>query len=426
MKKIKVLWLCNMIVPQFCTMLEVAPGYGGGWVEETLEKIALSERCELAYCAPFKSEDKIVECSYKGVRFYGFNKKEWRAYKYDEEVEEVFRDILNDFQPDIVHIFGTEFPHSLAMAKAFNNPERTIVHIQGLISICAQYYFAFLPEKVIYGYSFRDFLRKDNIFHQYKKFKERGKFEKEALKTVAHVMGRTEWDYMCVKQINQKIKYHYCEENLRNVFYDASNWAIEKCEKHTIFMSQGNYPVKGLHIALEALKIVKEEFPGVKLRIAGDDIIKTENVQDRIRKSYYAKYISKLIKELNLDNNVEFVGCLNSREMCSEYLRANVYILPSVIENSPNSLGEAMFLGTPAVAAGVGGVSSLMQHGKEGFVYQVNAPYMLAYYIMKIFEDEALAKLLSMNSRKKMKEKENISQNVSALMRIYSNVLETN
>ena len=68
---------------------------------------------------------------------------------------------------------------------------------------------------------------------------------------------------------------------------------------------------------------------------------------------------------------------------------------PSVIENSPNSIGEAMLLGVPIVASDVGGVSSLVEHWKNGFLYQADAPYMLAYYIGKIFEDSLMTEKMS-------------------------------
>lgn len=52
---------------------------------------------------------------------------------YDASMEQSLKAVIDDFQPDIVHIFGTEFPHTLAMVKAFGNPERTLIGIQGYV-----------------------------------------------------------------------------------------------------------------------------------------------------------------------------------------------------------------------------------------------------------------------------------------------------
>ena len=60
-----------------------------------------------------------------------------------------------------------------------------------------------------------------------------------------------------------------------------------------------------------------------------------------------------------LEDKVSFLGPLNAEQMKAEYLRSNVFLCPSSIENSPNSLGEAQMLGVPCVASYVGGIPIL-------------------------------------------------------------------
>ena len=57
-----------------------------------------------------------------------------------------------------------------------------------------------------------------------------------------------------------------------------------------------------------------------------------------------------------------------------------------------------MLLGTPIVASDVGGVSSLIEHKKNGFLYQADATYMLAYYITQLFDYNEKAMQLSKTS----------------------------
>ena len=52
---------------------------------------------------------------------------------------------------------------------------------------------------------------------------------------------------------------------------------------------------------------------------------------------------------------------------------------------TPNSVGEAMLFGCPAVSSCVGDVPDMLEHGREGVLYQASAPYMLA------FRDDELA-----------------------------------
>lgn len=391
----KVLWLCNVIIPQVCSCLCIEQGNSGGWMTQLAEMLDHTDEIELGICAPLRQERHLTEISWgHNSLFWGFQNNVWNPCKYDKTLERVFNDIIRKFQPDIVHIFGTEFPHTLAMVRVFDKPDKTVIHIQGLVSICAKHYYAYLPNYVIKRKTFRDMVRKDGIIEQKRKFKERGKFEVEALKSVNHVMGRTDWDRACCKLINPDVTYHYVQEMMRKEFYEGK-WIYEKCEKYSIFMSQGGYPLKGMHLTLEAIMLLKKIYPSIKLYVAGMDIVRCESLQQKLRRTYYAKYLKQLIEKWNLKNNVIFLGQLSAKEMKERLLRTNVFVSSSAIENSPNSIGEAMLLGTPIVASDVGGVSSLIEHGKTGFLYQADAPYMLAYYIEKLFDNSKLANQMS-------------------------------
>ena len=227
--------------------------YGGGWGEQLASILDHEKNLELTICAPFAEGKKLIKMAWGiGSMFYGFQKKDYRSWKYDPSLEVVFSAILEEVEPDIVHIFGTEFPHTLSMVKAFDNPSRTVIHIQGLVSVCADYYTAYLPDYVVHSNSVRDFLRHDNIFNQYKKFGMQGRYEIEAIKKVGHVMGRTDWDKTHCLSINSDVEYHHVQEIMRDEFY-GGKWEYSSCRKHTIFMSQAYYPIKGLHLMLQAM-----------------------------------------------------------------------------------------------------------------------------------------------------------------------------
>ena len=102
----------------------------------------------------------------------------------------------------------------------------------------------------------------------------------------------------------------------------------------------------------------------------------------------------KKIKKYHLQNKVIFTGPLNESKMRQRYLDAHVFVSPSLIENSPNSLGEAMILGVPSISSYVGGVPDMIKDKKEGFLYQHDAPYMLAY-ICEIFKHDSIALKIS-------------------------------
>lgn len=423
--KIRVLWICNAIIPQVSEKLNINASTGGGWLNQLSDIFDKRDDTELCIVAPFLQGDELVHITFGNKsEFYGFPKKIREPWKYDDSVEEVFARILAEFKPDLVHIFGTEFPHTLSMVRAFNNPDKTIIHVQGIISAIAKHYTAFLPEKVVKRYSFRDFIKRDNIEKQQDKFALRGEYEIEAIKKVRQVFHRTEWDEAVIKGINPTACLHYAQEMMRGAFYSGT-WNYEDCEKYSIFISQGNYPLKGLHIMLEALRSVKELHSGVKLYIAGDDILTVGSFKEKIRESYYSKYIRRLIIDWGLAENVEFTGPLSEEKMKQRYLKSNVFVSASSIENSSNSVAEAMLLGVPIVSSFVGGCTSLIEHGVNGLLYQADAPYMLAYYICEIFQNKDFAKSICKKEVEKARmlyDKELIVENI---LQTYKEMLET-
>ena len=144
--------------------------------------------------------------------------------------------------------------------------------------------------------------------------------------------------------------------------------------------------------------------------------------KDKLKQSFYSKYLGKLIKKYKLENNVEFLGFLSGEKMAERFLKSNVFVSPSSIENSPNSVGEAMLLGVPTVSSDVGGVKNMLTHEQEGFIYPADEPYMLEYYVSKIFEDSDLAYKFSKNAKEHAEHTHNRSLNGKTLMEIYNKI----
>ena len=110
------------------------------------------------------------------------------------ELEEELRKITEDYDPDVIHCFGTEYPHTLAVCRAYPHPERILLGIQGICSLCAEAYFADLPERVTRKVTFRDLVKRDSLRSQQEKFVRRGVMEREAIGLAGNITGRTAWD----------------------------------------------------------------------------------------------------------------------------------------------------------------------------------------------------------------------------------------
>lgn len=128
------------------------------------------------------------------------------------------------------------------------------------------------------------------------------------------------------------------------------------------------------------------------------------------------------MEKYDLIENVVFCGALDEIAMRDQFLKANVFVSASTIENSPNSVGEAMVLGVPTITSDVGGVKNLLTHGEEGLIYPMDEPYMLAFYIIKIFSDNCFAEKISRNAQCKAQHTHNRILNAERLIEIYNEI----
>lgn len=413
------------MMPEVSELMNQSPSPFGGWLINTSKALSLQEHMELSIAFPMMHLTHVKQLNGNKVNYYGFPPIQMND-KDSLRNNSNLKYILKEVQPDLVHIFGTEFAHSFAMVNVCRELGiETVITIQGLVSIIAKHYTANVPVRIQHRFTFRDFIKQNNIRQQQKDFERRGLLEIEAIQKTNHIIGRTTWDRACSSQINPHATYHFCNETLREEFY-KHKWHLEKCERYSIFMSQAAYPIKGLHYMLEALPLVIKKYPQTKLYIAGPDITASGSIKERLKKTSYAKYITDLINKNNLKNHVFFTGLLNEKQMCDRYLKSNVFVCPSSIENSPNSLGEAMILGVPCIASDVGGVSDLIVNKVEGFVYQADAPYMLAYFIGEVFGNDELALKFSGNARSHALKTHDAVTNINCLIEIYEDILKGN
>lgn len=376
----RILWLCNICPPAVAAALGQSYSVREGWLTGALNRFWAEDgdSMQLAVCFPaegelaglqkkiplkeFKTDHTGGPYREKEVSVYGFREDLKRPEVYDCGMEERFQEILEDFRPDLVHIFGTEFPHALAMVKSFGRPERILVGIQGLVGECAKSYMADLPAQVQGKATFRDILRKDSLRQQQEKFRIRGERERQVLQGCGHVTGRTEFDRAGSLACNPKLHYHKMNETMRSCFYEGG-WNREGCRPFEIFASQGDYPLKGFHYLLQAMPEILEQFPDAHVSVAGNSITACGSLKEKLKISGYGKYLRDLIYKNGLEDKVTVLGSLSDVQMKEAYLKSHVFACPSALENSPNSLGEAMLLGLPCVAARTGGIPDMAEDG---------------------------------------------------------------
>lgn len=476
-ERMRVLWVCNIMLPMIAEQLHRESSNKEGWLSG-LASVALGRRrengIELAVAFPAPRDlaqsvstaasaadqgegtveqalPRVVTCGGVSVchgkatgagwslDWYGFQEDVQNAHVYSEALEPQMRYILGDFRPDIVHCFGTEYAHTLAVCRVFPAKSRILLGIQGLCTACAGAYFADIPQKVIHSATLRDRLKRDDLMRQQKKFARRGEMEQEAIRLAGNVTGRTAWDRHYTGEWNPKARYFEMNETLRSNFYQGK-WSPDRCEPHAIFLSQGDYPLKGLHYMLLALPKICAAYPDTKVYVAGNSIVNYKSWKEKLKISAYGRYLRDLIEENKLEERLQFLGRLSAEEMKAQYLRSGLFVCCSTVENSPNSLGEAMLLGMPCVSADVGGVASIFTGGHDGILYEGypkegsrrDAPDLakrnadnLADAVIAMWSDPEKRDIYTKNAREHAKRTHDPEANYRRLLEIYEEILRT-
>lgn len=442
----KVLWLCNVMMPMIAEQLNVESSNKEGWLSGLASVILQrGKENEIALGVAFPAPDALFP---KGQEFcmhtidvrggrlacFGFREDVSRPELYDSGLEERLRWIINFWKPDLVHCFGTEYPHTLAMCRVFPRKERLLISIQGLCSVYAESYFADMPESVIRSITLRDWLKRDSIREQQRKFVMRGSMEMEAVKLAGNIAGRTEWDYSHTKEWNPEAVYFHLNETLRESFY-GGRWSREGCIPHSIFLSQGDYPIKGLHYMLKALPEILREFPDTTVYVAGNSVTNYRTFKQKLKISGYGKYLRRLMKEYGIQDRISMLGKLDEEQMRERYLKSHLFVCCSSIENSPNSLGEAMLLGMPCVSADVGGIPSIFTGGEDGILYQGFRKELnnksnldavserLAKSVIDIWKNQERLDEYCRNARNHAEKNHNRERNYKKMTEIYTNII---
>lgn len=411
----KILWLGSIMLPRIAEAEHCEAAVHNGWLIQLADIVSSLPDTELLYLFPGERERR-GQCG--ALSYVGLPEK----LRCRDEETYICRlvELIQEENPDVMHIWGAEFKHSYPFMEAAvraGMQKRVAVSIQGLLSVYAKDYTAFLPQYVVNSYTLNSLI-KGNIRGGQKGFERGGRRETALLQRAHHIIGRTDWDRAAAWAINPSAVYHHNYETLRESFYSGA-WSYEQCEKHSLFCSQSHYPIKGLHLTLQALALVKREYPDVFLYVGGQDITR----MPFWRITPYRRYLRQLIEKLDLQNHVKFTGFLTAEQMKERYLRSNVFVSASSIENSSNSIGEAMLLGTPVVSSCVGGILSLMEHGREGLLYPASEVNMLAYHICTLFAAPDYATSLSQAARRRAAKIHDGSANAAQLMKIYAEIV---
>lgn len=409
-----VLWVVNTIFPEVAKHFGMPEPVHGGWMYALAGDLSRNSNIKLGVVTVYNGKDfEVIDTGV--IKYYLIPSSKRRSSVQNSDWQKV----VHEFNPDLVHIHGTEYSYGMELMDTA--PElKYLVSIQGLVSVYYRYYFAGINIKdILSNITFRDLVRRDTLFHAKEKFHRRGLTEIEYIKRAKIIIGRTDWDRSHVNAIRPDVPYYFCNESLREEFYSKRTWNIDQCKRHSIFLSQCTYPIKGLHQVLKAVAILIPEFPNIKIFIAGSNIIAADSWMQRIRLGGYGSYIKRMVSSLGLQNHIVFTGILDAKQMRDAQLRTHVFVCPSSIENSPNSLGEAQILGVPSVATYSGGIPSMVKDRDTALLYRFEEFEMLADILRKIFTNDEIASRLSLLGKKEAEIRHDKKKNLERMLLCY-------
>jgi len=412
---IKILWVTNLVIGAM-HMKKFGRASNGFWMDALLKDFYVRGGHDLVIATTGRNEDIVF--LHEGIAKYyilpGGNPNEYdhKNSKNTGEWEALFA----KEKPDIIQIWGTEYKHGLAAVKAANGIP-CIIYMQGILEAVARYYEAGIEHKdLIKTMTLWDLTKRNSILAAKRRYIQNAKYEKEMLILSGNIISENIWCNAHCKAIAPEVKTYYCPLSINRDF-DEKAWTEVAMEPHTILVNSSGYPLKGLHMVIRAVHLVKKKYPDVRLFVPGSPMKAGKDLKSRIRKTGYVNYIEKLTDALEMRGNIIYIGIISAAEMAEKMAKVNVFVLGSALENHSSTLKEAMQVGTPCVASIVGGVPEYAVHGENALLYRFEEYELLAENIMNIFENPELAKKLSTNARRTIG---SLNENITIYDRIIS------
>jgi len=168
---------------------------------------------------------------------------------------------------------------------------------------------------------------------------------------------------------------------------------------------------KGVDYLIKALNKIRNENNNVKLIIVGQGEL--------------VSGLEELVKQLKLENKVIFAISVSNEELPHYYATCDIFVLPST--SGPESfsivVSEAMASGKPVIASNLPGVRDIVITGKTGLLVPSKDSEALADAIIKLLNDEYLARKMGLNGRKIVEEKYTWKKATEMTENIYNEVI---
>ena len=334
-EKIKVVWLCHFVNRDIQNyfgrndMQEMSP-----WINILIKQFEENEYIDLNIVAPNLYTNSNETFVLNGITYHLFNFKPSK-YRFFNKIwnklgindildfpitQRNVSNVVRKINPHIVHLHGAENPYYsvgiLPLLKKFPS----IITIQG-----------FIRES-----------KENETFY----LKKRIDIEERIIKGSKYFGVRTESMKKLILDLNPEAHFFYHKYPIQRPNIIKDNIGIDE-PIDCIFFAR-ICKDKGIEDLLQAIALIKDVKPEIKLSVIGS------------ANHNYIKYLKKLCKEYNIEENVRFEGFLKSQyDIYSLAYKSKLCVLPTYHDIIPGTILESMMMNLPVIAYSVGGIPEL-------------------------------------------------------------------
>jgi glycosyltransferase involved in cell wall biosynthesis len=255
------------------------------------------------------------------------------------------RNVILSLEPDLIHVHGTEDGYGLA---ALDVAAPSITSIQGIVQLCGR--------------------ASPSVF-----FRLQTPIERYIIRKAKYLGSRTEWANKFIRTLNSTAKIYDLPEAVNEVFFKQR---VQE-STHNILIVGSVLQRKGLEEALDAMSLIAAKCPSAKLLVVGDGPPR------------YLEVLKERVRSVGTGNYVEWLGSKTPEEIAALHGSSALLIHPSHIDNSPNSVAEAMASGLAVIASDVGGIPSMIEHGVTGVLVEPRNYHQLAEAVISLLQNKA-------------------------------------
>lgn len=412
----RILWIVNIVMPEIAEQLGAPVAPSGSWLIDIANGLSNGDN-QIAIACVYG--DRFQKIFYKNKTYYILPGGGKELLFYNKKFEYFWLDIVSDFKPDLIHVHGTEYSHGLACMRAVPNVPY-IISIQGVLNRIKDVDLGGIPiYHYIFGRTISQWIHMNGELERHFLNIKNAKYEREMFKRANAVNGASTWDTSIAWSFNKSLRIYKLEYNLREEYYESKKWSIHNSTNYTIFTNPGNMPLKGLHILIKAAALLVDKYPSLVIRVPG---MSGKNGNIAVTGAY-TKYLNKLIKKLNMENHILFLGSQTVHQMIENTLSSRVTVIPSAIEGTSLILREAMFLGAPCIATFRGGMADFITDKVDGLLYDFEEYTYLANRLDKVFSDNSFCEYISVNAIKKATVAHDRIRNVNSYITMYKDII---